>query len=345
MLNFLALGSPPERTGGWRERDGRRWWPWALMVPAVMWPLHPALSHALDGHSTDPSFGFLLSAGHLSPLKMAWLLLLAAGLGGLHGLSPGHGKTLVSAYLVGSRGTAWHALLLGLIVTITHTAGVFALGLVSLFASRYLLPETLYPWLTAISGVVIAGLGLVRLIGRGRFHQHVHGEDHELEHELQHAHGVAHSHTHVHLPERPTGEHRHESGAREHPGQDTARREEHPHRHLPPEGAAITARSLLALGVSGGLVPCPSALIILLSAVALHQIGFGLALIVAFSVGLAAVLTAIGVAMVYARDFLTRRFTVPASLLELAPKLSGALILGIGLAIAAPAVLSLARTL
>ena len=93
-----------------------------------------------------------------------WVLfsaaLIAAGLGALHALEPGHGKTIVAAYLVGSRGTARHAVLLGIVVTAAHTAGVYLLGALTLYASRYIVPEQLYPWLGAISGLSVAGLGI-----------------------------------------------------------------------------------------------------------------------------------------------------------------------------------------
>jgi len=92
------------------------------------------------------------------------LLLAAFGWGALHALSPGHGKSMVAAYLVGTRGTARHAVALGVTVTVAHTAGVFALGLVTLALSQYVLPEDLYPWLTLVSGllVVTVGAGVLR---------------------------------------------------------------------------------------------------------------------------------------------------------------------------------------
>ena len=115
-----------------------------------------------------------------------WFLITAAfiafGFGALHALEPGHGKTIVGAYLVGSRGTARHALLLGLIVTVSHTAGVFALGAVTLYASRYIVPEQLYPWLGVFSGLTIAGLGgymfLRRWSGLDLDHSHTAGQLH-----------------------------------------------------------------------------------------------------------------------------------------------------------------------
>ena len=201
-------------------------------------------------------------------------LLVAAMLGAFHALTPGHGKTIVGAYLVGSRGTARHAVFLGLVVTITHTLGVYLLGLGTLAASAWVVPERLYPWISVLSGllVVVVGTSLVTSrLAAANGHEHDHHHDH--------SHGHAHDHSHHH--------HDHGHG--------------HSHSHLPPAGGPVTLRSLLALGVSGGLLPCPSALVVMLGAIALHRIAFGLALIVAFSVGLAGVLTGIGVALVYAR--------------------------------------------
>jgi nickel/cobalt exporter len=206
-------------------------------------------------------------------------LVVAAGLGAFHALEPGHGKTLVAAYLVGARGTMRHALLLGLIVTGAHTAGVYLLGGITLYASQYIVPDLLYPWLGLVSGVMITILGLVLLIRRylGKdtlTSEHYHHHDH-----AGHAHGPGH--------------HRHH----------------HHHGHTHDHGAfnrQVSLRELLTLGISGGIVPCPAALVVLLTAVSMQRIGFGLLLIVAFSVGLAAVLISIGILMVYARQFMAR---------------------------------------
>jgi ABC-type nickel/cobalt efflux system permease component RcnA len=205
-------------------------------------------------------------------------LTVAAGLGAFHALEPGHGKTVVAAYLVGARGTAWHALCLGLMVTATHTAGVYLLGLVTLYASHYVVPERLYPWLGILSGLTVAGLGCALFLRRytGEDHTHAHG----------HTHG--HSHTHAHTAGYTHHHHVHKT------------------HHHPSPGETVSLRQLLALGVTGGIVPCPAALVVLLSAVALQRVGFGLLLIVAFSVGLATVLIAVGLLMVYARRCMSR---------------------------------------
>ncbi|MEX1159027.1 MAG: sulfite exporter TauE/SafE family protein, partial [Thermomicrobiales bacterium] len=218
-------------------------------------------------------------------------LLLAFGWGAVHALSPGHGKTVVAAYLVGARGTARHAAFLGLTVTLTHTAGVFALGLVTLYLARYILPEELYPWLSVASGLLVVAIGVTLIWSRVRTkpaHGHTHGHDHN------HDHGHDHDHDHDH------GLLTHSHGGRV-------------HSHLPPgaDGSRVTWRSLLALGVSGGLIPCPSALVLLLGAISLDRLELGMALVVAFSFGLAAVLTAIGLLLVYARRFFERASLSP----------------------------------
>jgi ABC-type nickel/cobalt efflux system permease component RcnA len=248
-------------------------------VPASAAPVAPAVPEAQTPRSllTD-----LVTARQLSPGMIFLSLLIAIGLGAFHALEPGHGKTLVAAYLVGSRGTAWHALYLGLIVTATHTAGVYLLGAVTLFLSHYIVPERLYPWLGGMSGVIITGLGcglwLQRYAGKNRAHTHPHS----------HTHNHAHPHDHV-------AGHQHETMPHAHPSTH-----EVVHAH-PTPGETISSRALLALGVTGGIVPCPAALVVLLSALAIHRVGFGLLLIIAFSVGLAGVLIALGLLMVSAR--------------------------------------------
>ncbi len=233
-----------------------------------------------------PGIGILLLA-----------LVVAAGLGAVHALEPGHGKTVVAAYLVGSRGTAWHALVLGLVVTASHTAGVYLLGAVTLYASRYIVPERLYPWLGVASGLTVAGLGIVLFLRRYRGASRRHSHDHAHDDHHHHAHGHQHHHP----------------------------------------GADVSLKELVALGVTGGIVPCPAALVVLLSALALGRLGFGLVLIVAFSVGLAAVLIAIGLLVLHARRFMARWRGEGVLLTRWLPLTSSVAITGLGLAIAAQA--------
>lgn len=248
----------------------------------------------------------LIAVPELTPFVALFGLLIACALGALHAFSPGHGKTVVGAYLVGSRGTAKHAAFLGLTVTITHTLGVFALGLVTLFASQYIVPETLLPILSFVSGAIVVTIGLSLFASRlrGAFkrpahaHAHAHASnDHAFGSHTHTGHDAAHEHTdgHSHAHDGDASlVHSHDGGSE--------------HSHLPPgaDGSPVTWRSLLALGISGGLLPCPSALVVLLSAISLHRVGYGMFLVVAFSIGLAATLTAIGLMFVYAGRWMKR---------------------------------------
>jgi nickel/cobalt transporter (NicO) family protein len=221
------------------------------------------------------------------------LLLVAFGWGALHALSPGHGKAMLAAYLIGTRGTARHAVGLGAIVTFTHTIGVFMLGFVTLALSQYILPERLYPWLNLVAGLLVVTVGLGVLRSRIR-HVRVHR---------------AHTHGHHH--------HHH-----------------HDHSHAVPD--RVTWRGLVGMGAAAGLIPCPSALVVLLGAIAQHQIGLGLVLILAFSLGLATTLTGLGLVVVYAKRALTR-IRVPGLVVAALPAASAVMILGVGLVLTAQA--------
>jgi ABC-type nickel/cobalt efflux system permease component RcnA len=266
----------------------------------------PALPLQANRQATPRNaFTELVTTPQLSLGIICLALAGAVGLGAFHALEPGHGKTVVAAYLVGTRGTARHALSLGLIVTATHTAGVYLLGVVTLYASRYVVPERLYPWLGVLSGLIIAGVGCVLFLRRyaGGETTHTHGHTHG------HGHMHAHGHTHVHTYSHTHGHaqshnHSHHHGLA--PDQAPVQAHGVHHHHHPQPGETVSFRELLALGITGGIVPCPAALVVLLSAIALQRIGFGLLLIIAFSVGLAAVLIAIGLLMVYARRFMSR---------------------------------------
>jgi len=207
----------------------------------------------------DDGFASLLEDASSGESVLLVLLLASLGWGALHALSPGHGKAMVAAYLVGTRGTARHAVALGATVTITHTIGVFALGFVTLALSQYVLPEDLYPWLTLVSGLMVVAIGAIVLRSRIRLARHAD----------------AHSHS-------------------------------HPHSHAPEQ---LGWKGILGMGVAAGLIPCPSALVVLLAAISQHQVALGLLLIVAFSLGLAGTLTVLGLAVVSARRLIPTRLT------------------------------------
>ena len=227
----------------------------------------------------DSGFASLIGRERLSALVILASLGAAFFWGMAHALSPGHGKTIVAAYLVGQRGTPWHAAALGLIVTATHTIGVFALGLITLALSQLIVPETLYPWLNLVSGLMVVAIGAA--VFRSRYR-----------HRRAHAHGHHHHH----------------------------------HEHTAPG-----RRSLVAVGISGGLLPCPSALVVLLAAISLHRVAFGMLLIVAFSAGLALSITGIGLVAVFAKR-LFRRASFEGRLVRLLPAASALVILAAGVA-------------
>ncbi len=213
------------------------------------------------------------------------LLALALALfwGAAHALGPGHGKSIVAAYLIGQRGTVRHAAYLGGIVTVTHTAGVFALGAVTLLLSELIVPEDLYPWLNLVAGLMVVSIGAGVLRAR-LAHRRAHSRGHD-----HHHHGHDHDHHHD-----------------------------------------LSLRSLFAVGVSGGLLPCPSALVVLLAAISLHRTAFGLVLVLAFSVGLAITITAIGLVAVLARGVF-RRKSFDGRLVRALPAVSAVAILVAGL--------------
>lgn len=276
-----------------------------LAIPAGGDEFTVGAAGAADGE-TD-ALSDMLRSEELTLGLIMGALALSFFLGAAHGLEPGHGKTIVAAYLVGTRGTIGNALFLGGVVTLTHTMSIILLGLIALFASQYILPEQIFPYLGTASGLLIIGLGTWLLVGhlRGR------GPGHSHSHEAHH-----HDHDHSHE------EHHHDHHDHAHG--------KHGHSHEIPN--KVTLGSLLTLGISGGIVPCPGALVILLLAVALHRIAFGLVLLVAFSVGLAAILIAIGILIVKARP-LVDRFSGDGRWIQRLPIASAVVIIIVGCAI------------
>jgi nickel/cobalt transporter (NicO) family protein len=317
---------------------------------------------SLTGSRSD-AFTQLITLQNLTLPSILFALLISFVWGAMHAMTPGHGKTIVGAYLVGSRGTMKHAVYLGLTTTITHTLGVFALGLITLFAAQFIVPEKLFPWLSLLSGLFVVGIGINLLVSRfkssgvgswvhslatksaklpkysisdvrreatmqvaagdggwsnhghhkfvlgssqGHFHSYDHTHPHSHSHDDDHAQAHHHDNDHVHAD----------------------------HSHLPPgaDGEPVTWRSLLALGISGGLLPCPSALVVLLGAIALNRIGFGLILVLVFSLGLAGALTAIGMMFIYAGR-LFNRFPSQGRIIRFLPILSALFVSMIGLGI------------
>src|ERR1700676_2715751 len=255
----------------------------------------------------------LLHQPEITPWMVAAAIGVAFVLGAAHALTPGHGKTIVAAYLVGSRGTLKHAAFLGAMVTFTHTVSVSLLGMATLFLFQYVVPENITRVLGAISGLSIVAIGAwmlyKRLRASGHTHSHDHDHGHGHSHDHHHHHDHAHGHDHSH-------EHTHEHGT-------------HTHSHVPDE---VSWSGLAALGASGGLVPCESALVLLLSAIALRRVGLGLVLLISFSLGLAIVLMGIGVLVIYAKNLLPEsKRTGGSPFFRWMPVASAAVVLILGL--------------
>ncbi|MEP7215743.1 MAG: hypothetical protein ABI782_05770 [Anaerolineaceae bacterium] len=284
LLNYPAetLKSAPD------VRNATFSWTAGTGEPA---PIHVSVQKATTGRVTSGFAGLL---HHDRSLGIIILSFLAAfGFGALHALGPGHGKTVVAAYLVGSKGTPKDALALGLTVTATHTSTVYLLGFITLSASAFILPETLYLYLGVASGAIVVLMGASLLANRlWRAYRPSSGSGHR--HGLF---GKAHSHlSESHFPEHEPHEH--------------AQDEAHEHRHTQGQAKVegkVSRRSLLTLGLAGGMLPCPSAIVVMLTAISLGQVVFGMLLIVAFSLGLAVVLTSIGIALTVGKR-LTGRF-------------------------------------
>jgi len=396
--------------------------PQAAVTPAMPDSTHDVRPPEAQSSGTvkrNDAISRILRMKEISWPLMATLLGLAFWFGALHALEPGHGKTMVAAYLVGERGTAKHAVILGSMVTFTHTISVFILGIATMFLSRYIMADKISKVLGIISGLTIVWIGAMMLWRRihnlshhhdhdhlhdhdhvhdaahshAPFHAHVrdhahaekhehlpasvnghahaaaHPHDHEHSHDHPHAgkhehdhehspvnahshnhahphehvHAAAHSHDHQHSHDHPHAEkHQHEhphpvAHSHAHPtdhdhthshGGLTHTHDGHTHSHMPQ--GDISIGSLIALGASGGLVPCPSALILLLSAISIGRVGLGMVLLIAFSLGLAIVLTATGLMVLFAKNLLPAGKTENSAFFRYMPIFSAAVILIIG---------------
>lgn len=233
-------------------------------------------------------------------------LLLAVGFGAIHALAPGHGKTIMAGYMVGGGARTSQAVAAGIAIALMHVTSVLVLGFAIAWAEESFAPEEVYPWLGLVAGLVVLGLGTGLLVTRARAGRVlVASEEH-------------HDHPPAHLHE-----------------------EEHAHVHAPlPKGTNLLSRKgIAALAVSGGLLPSPTAIVVLLGAVAVDRIGYGLMLIACFSVGLAAALVGIGVFAVKARDVVVVR--MGSRLGRLAPIFGAAVMAAVGMFLVARALTQL----
>ncbi|MEC4019129.1 nickel/cobalt transporter [Streptomyces sp. H27-D2] len=344
-------------------------------------PVSAALAHV------TALFDSLVGTRHLTLSVGLLALLLSLVLGASHAAMPGHGKTIMAAYLAGKRGSVRDAITVGATVTFTHTAGVLILGFTLPFAT-HLAGESVLAWLGVASGLLVSaiGIGLLRNARAGHapgHHHHGHGHGH---HHHPHPHGAGHQHTETdHLHEHPqeadfpqpsparlprrrrlratpavqtpgplavlTEPAETDSGhpahrrAHEHPATDTPaapnRSGAHDHQHP----ARRTRRGLIGVGIAGGLVPSPSALVVLLGAIALGRTAFGILLVLGYGLGMALTLTAAGIALVRFRDAIADSprlqrlagFSLLARLNRWGPTLTACLVLAVGAGLTARA--------
>jgi ABC-type nickel/cobalt efflux system permease component RcnA len=250
---------------------------------------------ARPGVEGGPFAGLVTNEG--LPL-VALAFVLAIVFGAWHALLPGHGKTLMAAYMVSSGARVRQAVAVGTAVAVMHTASVLGLGLAVLALESAFRPETLYPWLGLLSGLVALGLGVYLMIMRIGAWMEAKRHETDLVHDLGHAHD-------------------HEHGL---PG--------HSHPQVAPDGGALSRKGLMALALAGGILPAPSALIVMLGAINAHRVVFGLSLVLAFSVGLAAALIVIGLGALRAREALSSR--LGSFWGRMVPVLSAAAIVAVG---------------
>ena len=278
---------------------------------------------------TGGAFARLATWTGLSVPALLLALLLAMGFGAVHALLPGHGKTIMAAYLVGAGGRVKQAAQVGLAVAFMHTASVLGIGLV-VFTLAQFAPEQVYPWITLASGLLVIGLGVGLLVTRVRARRAVPGHIPMAE---------------VHVPHRELALVGAGSGSANGDGNgdgignghivDHHHDHGHAHRHpheLPDLDRPLSRRGLAGLAVAGGILPSPTALVVLVSTVSAHRAGFGLALIVAFSVGLAGALVGVGVLALRARTMVSRRLS--GTFLRWVSVASAAVIVGVGVFLA-----------
>lgn len=290
-------------------------------------------------------FATLLQQGN------AWLFIPSAILlGALHGLEPGHSKTMMAAFIVAVRGTPTQAALLGLSATISHTAVVWIIAMAGLYFGQHWNAETSEPYFQLVSAVIIIGVA-IWMLWRTWYGQHIGCHHHDHAHEYHHPH----EHGHTHRDEHTHQEHSH------YEGQASAQKAEHDHamelhhthddlnlltkgeyqdaherahaediqRHF--AGREVTTGQIVMFGLTGGLIPCPASITILLLCLQLQKITLGATLVLCFSIGLAMTLVASGLVAAFGMKYAAKRWGGFGEFTHKAPYFSGLLILAIGL--------------
>lgn len=256
----------------------------------------------------------------------AWLFIPSAILlGALHGLEPGHSKTMMAAFIVAVRGTLKQVVLLGLAATVSHTAVVWLIAMAGLWFGRGWNAQTSEPWFQLISGIVIVLIAcwmLWRTWRESRPHAHHHHPQHDHDHDHDHHHHEHHDHHHSHSPGAPlVAEEWQDAHQRAH-AQEINRRF---------DGRQVTTGQIVMFGLTGGLIPCPASITVLLICLQLKKFSLGATLVLGFSVGLALTLVASGAIAALSMKHATRRWPWLNDISRKAPWISGLLIIVVGI--------------
>jgi nickel/cobalt exporter len=283
----------------------------------------------------------------MNPLELAqhagahplWFLAAALALGALHGLEPGHSKGIMTAFMIGTRGTYAQAVVLALCATLSHTAVVWILAVPASFGGTWYSDAQIAPYLSLVSGIVVLVLAwwMLRRVNRA----HVHGHDHHLDHDHDHSHDHGHTHDDDHGHHHHGHDHDHDHDAREHESEALAtaledEEDEHARHHMREvaerfSGQAVSTGQVAVFGLTTGLAPCSAAIVILITCFRLHQPWLGLALVAAFSVGLGLTLTAVALAASWGVRALGARSKTINELAQKAPFFSAIVTAGIGI--------------
>ncbi|EMG9580704.1 nickel/cobalt efflux protein RcnA [Klebsiella oxytoca] len=253
----------------------------------------------------------------------AWLFIPSAILlGALHGLEPGHSKTMMAAFIVAVRGTLKQAVLLGLAATVSHTAVVWLVAMAGLWFGRGWDAQTSEPWFQLISGILIV-LIACWMLRRTWLESRTHQRDRDHNHNHDHDHHHAHHHPHQHHPHA-------------HPLVATAEwQDAHQRAHAEEinrrfNGQRVTTGQIVLFGLTGGLIPCPASITVLLICLQLKKVSLGATLVLSFSVGLALTLVASGAIAALSLKHVANRWPGLNDLSRKAPWISGALIIVVG---------------
>ena len=285
----------------------------------------------------------------MNPLELAqhagahplWFLAAALALGALHGLEPGHSKGIMTAFMIGTRGTYAQAVVLALCATLSHTAVVWILAVPASYGGTWYSDAQIAPYLSLVSGIVVLVLAwwMLRRLNRAHGHDHPH-HDHDHDHGHDHSHDHGHDHGHDHHHDHSHQHHDHDH-AHEHEGDALAtaledEEDEHARHHMREvaerfSGQAVSTGQVAVFGLTTGLAPCSAAIVILITCFRLHQPWLGLALVAAFSVGLGLTLTAVALAASWGVRALGARSKTINELTQKAPFLSAIVTAGIGI--------------